>query len=245
LIRNDELVSKTIAYDGLLVFVPFTSAERLGGLAAPLGGKIKLDQLRRLYIGEIANWQELNGPNLPVRLFVPTESTAIKIFEQVVLGDEQAIQKFRSLRQEGKIEQLETIRALRTIYQDFEYKRSGGIGFGIVSQVFQQCTVYPLALVKGREQPVQALVRNDGKPIDPKTNLCNKGSYRLNETMFQNQQYSLAFSLNVLYPNDNREGKKYQIGRKFAEILTTEQGQCLLGETNLIPLQPLNSCSEY
>ena len=246
-IEGKNLDGLTIAHDSILVFVPYTSKQRPGGLAAPLEGKITIEQLRSLYTGKIKNWTELGGPDREVKLFVPERPEAIRIFKKLVFKNPNDLATFNNLLERGEIQKLKTFEIIRTIYQDFENKkRIGGIGFGFGSQVFEQCSIYPLALAQSGNRPVQTLIQLDtGEPITPKTNLCVKGSYRFDERVFQNQEYPLAFPISVIYSDDNKKEPQYLIGKKFAQILTTEEGQCLLKEIFLVPLKPLNNCSKY
>ncbi|MDJ0727821.1 MAG: hypothetical protein QNJ38_22190 [Prochloraceae cyanobacterium] len=247
-IERDNLDGLTIAHDGIVVFVPYTSKQRPGGLAAPLEGRITIEQLRSLYTGKIKNWQEIGGPDREVKLFVPNLPEAIRIFRKLVFDNPNDLAVFDSLLEKGEIEKLRTIEIIRTIYQDFEKTETiGGIGFGFISQVFDQCSIYPLALAEDGNLPIQTLIEsNTGQPISPKTNLCIKGGYyRVDERVFQNQEYPLAFPVSVIYLDDNKKEAKYQIGRKFAQMLTTEEGQCLLKEVFLVPLKPLNNCNKY
>ncbi|MBE9225443.1 substrate-binding domain-containing protein [Phormidium sp. LEGE 05292] len=126
---------------------------------------------------------------------------------------------------------------LEQILNDFENKKTVGIGFGLLSRIFGQCSVYPLA-VGEKNQEIQPLVRqmqNDVKPIEPTTDLCNdKGSYWPNVKAFESGSYPLMYKLVVVYPkNKNRS----QAGKKFAELLKTEEGQRLLLEAGLVPLE--------
>ncbi|MDX2098378.1 MAG: hypothetical protein SFW36_11430, partial [Leptolyngbyaceae cyanobacterium bins.59] len=73
-----DLEAKTVAYDGLVIFVAFSYARRANSLPNALKGQITFDQLRRLYTGEIQNWKQLGGPDLPVRLYIPPEVEAIR-----------------------------------------------------------------------------------------------------------------------------------------------------------------------
>ncbi|MGI0485760.1 substrate-binding domain-containing protein [Pantanalinema rosaneae CENA516] len=235
---NADLGYSQFAYDGLAVFVSFSYAQRNNSLPRFLQGRITFDQLRQLYTGEIANWRELGGPNLPVKLYIPSEQEAVAIFEQRVLKDPQSIARFRSL-QGRMITQLPTFPTLRRVIRDFEQDGIGAIAFGTLSKVFGQCSVYPLALVDGGQAPVQALLEANGQAISPETNLCGaKGSYDRNIAVFQTQRYPLGYSLAVVYPRDNR---RLQVGQKFAEILQTAEGQRLLSRTGLIPLSPLST----
>ncbi|MEO8891898.1 MAG: phosphate ABC transporter substrate-binding protein, partial [Coleofasciculaceae cyanobacterium] len=140
-------------------------------------------------------------------------------------------------QQTNKIIQLSTLPTLRTILQDFEDTQVGGIGFGPLSKVFGQCSVYPLAIVDDNNSPVSPLIQDNGNPIDPATDLCDKkGSYRPNIEVFKTRRYPLAYPLAVIYPRDN---SRVPIGKKFAEILKTEESQRLLSKTGLVPLQSL------
>lgn len=233
-----DLSYNEFAYDGLAVFVSFSYAQRSDSLPRFLQGRITFEQLRRLYTGEIVNWQELGGPNLPVKLYIPSEQEAVAIFEQRVLKDAQSIARFRSL-QNRVITKLPTFPTLRQVIRDFEQDGIGAIAFGTLSKVFGQCSVYPLALGDGNQSPVQALLEANGQPITPETNLCGaKGSYDRNIELFQTQRYPLGYSLAVVYSRDNR---RLQAGQKFAEILRTAEGQRLLSRTGLIPLAPLST----
>ncbi|MFB2977688.1 hypothetical protein [Microseira sp. BLCC-F43] len=129
---------------------------------------------------------------------------------------------------------------LGEILKDFEKNQTVGIGFGLLSRVFNQCAVYPLAVgEKGRE--VQALVQKvDGeiKPIEPTTDLCNdKGSYWPDVEAFSSGRYPLIYRLVVVYPKDEQRG---EAGRKFAELLKTDEGQRLLGEAGLVTLRKIS-----
>jgi hypothetical protein len=250
--ESDPTLARSIfAYDGLVVFVPFSYSERMNSLPQALQGKISFEQLRQLYTGKISNWQELGGPNLPVKLYVPAKEEALRLFEKRVLQDEEAIADFRRLvaqnsqsdsfladRDRVAIAQVNsTQEMLRYIIQDFESSNEvvGSLGFDTFSEVFGQCSVYPLALSDGRSSSISPLIQNRGKPITPGTDLCNdKGSYAPNTNAFVRQEYPLAYPLAVVYPRDNRQEP---VGEKFAEILRTVEVQKILQETGLIPLQ--------
>lgn len=247
---TDGLEAQEFAYDGLVVFVAFSYERRDKTLPKFLNGQITFEQLRQLYTGKITNWKDLGGPDLPVRLYMPTETETVRIFEQRVLNSDELIAQFRQLwqpqalsdksiitQQANKIIQLSTLPTLRTVLRDFEDEKIGGIGFGPLSKVFGQCSVYPLAIVDANHSPVQPLSQDIAQPIDPATDLCNKkGSYRPNIEVFSTRRYPLAYPLAVIYPRDN---SRLPIGKKFAEILKTQESQQLLSKTGLVPLQPL------
>jgi ABC-type phosphate transport system substrate-binding protein len=243
-----QMLHREVAYDGLVVFVAFSYAKRESGLPKALNGKISLEQLRELYTGKITNWQQLGGADLPVKLYFPPEKEAVRIFEQRVLKDKNAIMAFRNLLQQQKanqsstfitsnappIQTLPTLTMLQQVLRDFEENNIGSIGFATLSQVFGQCSAYPLALVDGNRPAVQTLIQDNGKDVEPSTDLCNdKGRYQPNVQVFKSGSYPLGYPIVVVYPADN---SRTPIGQKFADMLRTSEVQQLLGKAGLVPI---------
>ncbi len=241
-----DLWFSRVAHDGIVVYVAFSYATRDRNLPNQLNGTITLDQLRQLYTGEIVNWRELGGPDLPVKLYIPADEEAVQIFETRVLQDPEAIATFRRLATQRnrasavstEITRLSTFRTLNAVIQDFEERNVGAIAFGSLSRIFGQCSVYPLALQTGFNAPVAPLVQANGLPISPTTDLCNnKGSYRTNIAAIRNGRYPLAYPITLIYPRDNRRAP---IGEAFADVLRTDEGQLLLQEAGLVPLREID-----
>ena len=243
-----NLQAKVIAYDAIAVFIPFSYELRSLGLPESLNGQLTLEQLRQLYTGQILNWRELGGPDLPVKLYRPSEPDMIAIFEQRVLQNPVDIAAFRRLFDDAELnadegtsiqpprETLRTFESLRAVIRDFEESVIGSIGFGPLNQVFGQCSVYPLALKADSGPFVQTLVRDEGRhAIDPTIDLCeDKGNYHRDHTAIATGQYPLAYSLEVIYPYDN---SRPPIGRKVAEILRSQESQHLLERAGLVPIE--------
>ncbi|HEY9709836.1 MAG TPA: substrate-binding domain-containing protein, partial [Oculatellaceae cyanobacterium] len=240
-LKQKNLTADPIGYEGIVVFVAFSDAQREGSLPQALNGKISFEQLRKLYTGEIENWKKLDGTtDLPVELYVPKEPEVLRLFEQLVFkGNQQQVDKFRDLIQQKRIKQEETLKTFGYINTSFEKEDSrekkGAIGFGLLSKVFGQCSVYPLAVGEENHE-VQALVQDNGKSIEPTTDLCDdKGSYWSNVKVFENKEYPWGYSLAVVYPKPVGNSSP-SAGGKFAEILKTDEGQRLLSEAGLVPL---------
>jgi len=237
---NPLLREKEFAYDSLVVFVAFSYSKRDKSLPNALQGEITFQQLRDLYTGKIKNWREIGGanfPDLPVKLYFPPEQESLRIFEERVLKEPSAIAQFRRLQQSQLIANstLITSRILQKVLQDFEEDNIGSIGFGKLSKVFGQCSVYPLALREDNRPAIQPLMQDNGNPIDPSTDLCNdKGNYRPNFKVFKTGSYPLEYSIVVVYPGDN---SRSPIGNKFADMLRTNEVQHLLEKVGLVPLQ--------
>ncbi|MFN6570101.1 substrate-binding domain-containing protein [Dendronalium sp. ChiSLP03b] len=248
-----ELRDKEVAYDGLVVFVAFSYSKRDKSLPRALNGQISFEQLRDLYTGKITNWNQLKGtnlPDLPVRLYVPPEREALQIFEKRVLKEESAIAAFANLQNQNQksstsrtssidITRLSPLEMLRRVLEDFEENNIGSIGFATLSQVFGQCSAYPLAVVDGNKSAVQTLVQDNGKSIDPNTDLCDdKGSYKPNIQVFKSGSYPLGYPIVVVYSGDN---SRPPIGQKFADMLRTEEVQKLLEKAGLVPVEKIKN----
>lgn len=224
-----ELDRQQIGYDGLLVFVAFS--KKASSLPKALKGQISLEQLRQIYTGKLTNWRQLGGVNLSIKPYIPTEFEALQLFKQLVLKDDpEDIVLFTNLAT-----RMATEKTQQLILKEFDEERTGIVSFGILSKTWNQCSGYPLAIGTGQKPPVQVLFRQDGKPIDPSANLCDKNNY-LDVASFQAGHYPLGYPIFVVYPKDNRLPPA---GTKFAELLKTRQGQCLLSKVGLAPLQPM------
>jgi ABC-type phosphate transport system substrate-binding protein len=232
---DSEFEVQAIAYDGIAVFVPFSDVHRDRNLAHSLQGMISFEQLRKLYTGKVENWQEIGGPDLKVKLYAPTDSKLLQIFEtQIFARDEDALAQFKKL-QGSSIIRADATQTLRDVLNDFEEKDMGSIGFDSLSKVFGQCSVYPLGVRGDRSEGVQALVQDNDKPITPRSDLCDdKGSYWLNPEAFaQKNHYPLKYDLVVIYP---KGGNSASPGKKFVDLWRTEEGQKLFDKVGLIPL---------
>ncbi len=226
----NSLKSEIIAYDGLVPIVAFSYSQRQKGLPNKLKGKITLNQLEQLYSGNINYWDEIKGPTIPVELYAPQDKEAREIFTSRILTNQQTRNSGNVMNAQVRL--LSEIPMMRAVIKDFEDRQKGGIGFSSISKIVGQCSVYPLALQNKRKSPLQPLIMDNGKPINPSIDLCDrKGSYHPNVELFKTGKYPLAYPIAVVYPRDN---DRSPIGEKFAQILRTREGQRLLGKTGLV-----------
>ena len=139
----EGLIKETIAYDGLIVYVP---AYKSQNLPSALQGKITLTQLQQIFTGQLTNWKQLgeNFPDLPIKPYRPTEPEALRLFQQKVLGNDPSL-----IAQSNKIEQRSTFDTLRSIAvgeKQTQKTEAGSISFGLLTQTWDQCKIYPLAI---------------------------------------------------------------------------------------------------
>jgi hypothetical protein len=219
-----------IAYDALAVLVSYSYAQRQQGLPRSLGGDISLDQVRGLYAGEFFSWRDLGGVDLPVRLYAPESPEAQALFFQLLYLQAD----LQPQPPAADVTPLPTLEMLRTVIRDFEEEQVGGVGFAPLSQISGQCSIYPLGLQAPGQGAVQPLALITGEPVDPQVDLCDrKGQYGPNLAALESGDYPLAYPIAVIYPLDNRLPP---VGRKFAELMLTDEGQQFLWQKGFVPV---------
>lgn len=254
-----DVISQPIAYDGLAVVVNFSYANRQNSLPIALDGQIDLDRVRRLYTDTtLQDWQPLTRGLLPwtarsqllLKRYLPDNPDVLTIFETQVLKaplDQVVVDSPQDAAAGDRRSPTPILPMFRQIIRDFETedgrdpqgqlqrRKTGSIAISSISQVRGQCSVYPLAIAQARQSPVQPLLLKEGRPVSLADDLCDrKGSYVPDVKAFQSGRYPLAYRIAVIYPADNRRSAQ---GRKFAELMVTREGQRLLTDAGLVPLE--------
>ncbi len=239
--------SVPVARDALVVLVPFSDVNHPNGNAPRrLEGHISLDDLRTIYTGDSLDPVLSHGQAVTLYFPDPTlpgNQDTIRLFETLVLGDDDAlVSRFHSLR-EAAVQRDQAI-ANTPEYKDNNFQNNLysrlnftlrdqsrtspiAIGFDRLGRAFNQCSVYPLAIrdSNGQHQP---LLQATGQPIDEFTDLCGrKGSYFPDLSNYPNQ---LQYQLSVVFSRES------EIGSAMAELLKTTEGQYLMSELGLIPI---------
>ena len=237
---GDNMDSRKIAYDGLIVFVG--SRKNNNRLVKALGGKITREQLRKIYTGKIKKWSQIAKgltEDIDIEFYFPIEKEAVDKFEQLIFEkDSEDINIFRGKKNESTTKgTTETIRMIRQRVDD--KSTAGIIGFNILSKTKLQCGVYPLAIAdengRDKNQPLFNEVKRT--PLEISDDLCDKDTYY---DVNNFKKYPLKYDLHVVYSKD-RSSKRERGGLMFASLLKSGEGQCLLKEANLVPLQPIPS----
>ncbi|MEM7712511.1 MAG: substrate-binding domain-containing protein [Cyanobacteria bacterium P01_A01_bin.68] len=237
---GDNMDSRKIAYDGLIVFVG--SRKNNNRLVKALGGKITREQLRKIYTGKIKKWSQIAKglkEDIDIEFYFPIQKEAVDKFEQLIFEkDSQDINIFRGKKNESTTKgTTETIRMIRQRVDD--KSTAGIIGFNILSKTKLQCGVYPLAIADENSRDKNQPLFNEGKrtPLEISDDLCDKDTYYDVKNF---KKYPLKYDLHVVYSKD-RSSKRERGGLMFASLLKSGEGQCLLKEANLVPLQPIPS----
>ena len=101
---------------------------------------LTLKQLQAIYTGEISNWQELGGTDLPITAYSRPTSTGgiVDFFTSKILKNQQFGSNVAFVPT--------TTQALRRLASD-----RGGIYYGSAAAIIAQCTVKPLPLADERD----------------------------------------------------------------------------------------------
>ncbi|KKD39095.1 protein kinase family protein [Limnoraphis robusta] len=251
---SENLEVEIIAYDALLAYVAFSDVQRDGSLPRLLSGKISLDSLKQLYSDQPLTLKDLginNSQNQTIKRISicnknPEEVFLVtSLFENLAWKNEAEINNFRNLIDEDKKACTQTgyTKGQAIALAEFEQGGQATIGIDLFSKVFNQCSVYPLAIVgEGKLTAVQPIIQNNGSSITPETDLCmDKGSYKPNPKVFEQGDYPLGYAIAVIY---KKEGGKDSAGQVFSNIMKTDEGQHLLHSAGLIPIRELNKSRE-
>ncbi|MBE9141293.1 hypothetical protein IQ254_29575 [Nodosilinea sp. LEGE 07088] len=237
-----------VAYDGLAVFVPFGNPYRSRHSVGKLGHTIGIPELRQLYTGD-SDTPTFRGQ--PIKLYFPDDAVAIDLFKALVLNQNLVlIERFDRLHRAAQVrdrgrypiagaDENNEPDIRNDIYEKmlYEFESEGvvSLGFDQLGAMFNQCSVYPLAVKAndpggGRQdrriEPIQPLRLDGGEPIHPTTDLCNaKGSYWVEVS----EAYPLAVELGLLFPSQSPQGEA------LTHLLRTTDGQYLLSEAGLVP----------
>nr|WP_326520721.1 substrate-binding domain-containing protein [Leptothoe spongobia] len=232
-----DVTATIIAYDSLVPVVAFSYFKRKGSLPTALQGKVTMTDLEKLYDNKITNWDELSSVELPVKRYWSDDGTNQEIFQQLATGNRSSeISTSPSSVNEQPSEQpLSLLPMLRRILQDFETDDTGSMAIAPLSQIFGQCSVYPLALEDGR-RAISPLVFDTGKVVTPASDLCDrKGSYAPHGDVIRAGTYPLAYPLAIVYPLDNTRSA---IGKGLAQLLLTQESQTHLTTSGMVSAYP-------
>ncbi len=111
--RGLQVVQTPVALDGIAIFVHESSPVR----------ELSIPQLKRIYLGEVSNWRELGGPDLPMVLYGRENSSGTyAYFKERVLDEEDFAPEMQTLPG--------TAAVVNAVSQDRKAIGFGGIAFG-------------------------------------------------------------------------------------------------------------------
>lgn len=180
---------------------------------------LTVTQLQQIYTGEIVNWSEVGGSNVPIIPYSrrPEDSGTIEFFVENVMGGEEF---------GGNIEFIPTTtQALRRVSQNL-----GGIYYASAPEVVDQCSIRPLPIGRRPNEWVPPYQ----EPLVPPQD-CPARRNQLNGTAFQSGDYPITRRLFVIVKENNQIDE--QAGNAYAELLLTDQGQELIEKTGFVRIR--------
>ena len=176
------------------------------------------EQLKQIYLGEITNWQEVNGPDLEIVPFSrkAKDGGTPEFFQQNILQN----QPFSSNVQYV----YSTTDGLTQIKQV-----PGGIYYASAPEVIPQCTVKSLLIAHQNGEFIPPYF----PPAVPPEN-CPQERNKLNIAAIKNATYPLTRYLSVIVKQDGNRAERG--GEAYTKLLLTEEIQKSIEEAGFVPL---------
>jgi hypothetical protein len=249
---SSEFEQKLVAYDGIAVFVGATdpnklneNSDRVTNLPKKLEGHITVNELTKAFARNNP-FNNIPGRDIQFQAMLPRESQVQRTFQTLMAHQGIPIDLVSA-------EQLTTNSLLDRAFQNaqsYSDKEQVVIGFERISKVLGQCSVYPLKVKDDSGKAIQPLIQDTDKEVTPEIDLCHgKGSYWANEAAFQDRKnerltnrdkpdYPFSYGLAIVYLKGNQQFQpNIQAAQAFYQVLTTDEGQCLLSEAGLVSIR--------
>ncbi|WP_392531378.1 PstS family phosphate ABC transporter substrate-binding protein [Nostoc sp. C117] len=207
--RGFTLKQIPVAIDGLAVAV--NPSLNVPGLT--------VEQLKSIYTGKINNWNQVGGPNIPIKPYSRriVDGGTVELFVQDILGG----QAFSS-----NVEFISTTtQALQKLAGS-----PGGIYYASAPEVIPQCSIRALPLGRTQGQYIAPYQEPFVLPSE-----CPSKRNKLNIEAFQSGKYPITRNLFVVVKQNGQA--EQQAGVAYANLLLTEQGQELISQTGFVKIR--------
>ncbi|MGG6265923.1 PstS family phosphate ABC transporter substrate-binding protein [Leptolyngbya sp. AN03gr2] len=190
-----------IAIDGLAIAVH--PSQTVSGLT--------IDQLRQIYTGQIKNWDQVGGANLPITAFARDNISSGTFAEQVLEG--QALASTTQIV-------ANTTEGLRKLSAT-----PGGIYFASAPEVVPQCTVKAI--------PIARTTQFVAPYLEPIATCPTRN--QLNTKAFQNGTYPLTRNLSVIVKQNN--GTEQKAGEAYANLMLSTPAQEAIAKAGFVRIR--------
>ncbi|WP_138505006.1 PstS family phosphate ABC transporter substrate-binding protein [Nostoc sp. PA-18-2419] len=195
--RGFTLEQRQVGVDGIAVVVN-------PSLNVP---SLTVNQLQQIYTGQITNWKQVRGPNLPIIPFSQRAENA----DTVIFSNSNNL-KGQALSSDVQYV-YSTTEAVRQLS-----KTPGGVYYASARSVVPQCTVKALPL---RLNSGELISPYRGSAVSPEN--CLNQRNQVNTEAIRNRRYPITTDLFVIIKQN--KGKEQQIGDAYAKLLLTSEGQ--------------------
>lgn len=182
---------------------------------------LSIEEIQAIYRGEIGNWSELGGPDIPLTAYSRTAAaagTSEYFLESIV--DAEAFG-------ENVVFVGDTTTGVKEVAND-----PGGIYYASAPEIVNQCAIYAIP-VSSREQP-----ENFVNPFDNiwRTGQnCFNQKNTVNKEGFRSGDYALTRRLFVIVKADGAIDET--AGRAYADILLSPEGQAVIEDTGFVGIR--------
>ena len=183
----------------------------------PVSG-LTTEQLKKIYLGEITNWQEVNGPNLEIVPFSrrAKDGGTPEFFQHHVLQNESFGSNVKYV--------YSTTDGLKQI-KDIP----GGIYYASAPEVIPQCTVKSLPIADRNREFIPPYLPPAVSPEN-----CPQKRNQLNIAAIKNATYPITRYLSVIVKQDGDRSQKG--GEAYTKLLLTKEIQKLIEEAGFVPI---------
>ncbi len=207
--RGFQLKEEAVAIDAIAIIVhPNLNIKGL-----------TINQLRDIYTGNITNWSQVNGPDIPITKYSRSLSSGTtKTFLNDYLG----------LKELGKnvVPVKDTSEALNKVA-----KNEGAIYFASAPEVVTQCGVKPIPIFNDNKGTFVAPYKG---LLVPHEN-CPQQRNEINIEAFKNGEYPITRRLFVIIKQDGKDNQK--AGETYARLLLTDEGQKLIEQVKWVRIR--------
>jgi phosphate transport system substrate-binding protein len=196
----------------------------IDGLAIAVNPKLNIpgitvDQLRKIYTGEITNWNQVGGSDLKIAPYSrrKEDGGTVEFFVDNVLEKKDFGENVEMV--------YSTTEGLRKVSET-----DGGIYYASAPEVVGQCSIKPLPLINKSNQPVPPYKL----PFIP-AEQCPNQRNQLNGSAFQSGEYPITRKLFVIVKQN--KGIEQQAGEAYANWLLTPEAQRIIEKAGFVSIR--------
>ena len=180
---------------------------------------LTISQLRDIYTGQITNWSQVGGPNLPLTPYTRSleDGGTVEFFMTNILDGASFGNNAQFIST--------TTEALRAVSND-----PGGIYYASAPEVVDQCTTKPLAI---GQSPNQLVELHQMPLVSPSQ--CPAQRNQINTAVLLDGTYPITRRLLVIVKENGQADQ--QAGEAYAALILSQEGQQLLGQSGFVRIQ--------